>query len=130
VYWVHITNMYLNFAVYTVKRLIRILIICRIVALLFFNYLVLKYSALNSLQFCEQTYTIQCIVKETGTNFQSSIHLPKDMCSMYHVLFTFGRLLYITYLLYVPGMVYVWKAAIHYIIYSIFDFTYFSTVVY
>ena len=49
---------------------------------------------------------------------------------MYHVLFTFGRLLYITYLLYVPGMVYVWKAAIHYIIYSIFDFTYFSTVVY
>ena len=44
-----------------------------------------------------------------------SIHLPKDICSMYRVLFTFGTLLYITYLQYVPGTVRVWKAAVHYI---------------
>jgi len=40
------------------------------------------------------------------------------ICSIYQVWFTFGRLLYITYLQYVPTMVNVWKAAIYYIIYS------------
>ena len=113
VYRVQVTSMYSSFAVCMVKRLIRILTLCSIVTLLFFNYLVLKYSVLNSLHFCEQTCTIQCIVKETGTNFHSSIHLPKDMWSMYRLLFTIGRLLYITYLQYVPSMVYVWKAAVH-----------------
>ena len=37
------------------------------------------------------------------------------ICSMYPVWFTFGRLLCITYVQHVPGMVYVWKAAVHYI---------------
>ena len=60
-------------------------------------------------------YTIKCIVKETGTNFHNSIHLPKEICSMYWVLFTFGKLLYITYLQCVPDMVYVWKAALYHI---------------
>lgn len=57
--------------------------------------------------------TIKRIVKETGTNFRRSIPLPKDICSMYQVLFTFGRLLYIKYLQYVSGIVHVWKAAVH-----------------
>jgi hypothetical protein len=78
------------------------------------NYFVLKCSVLNSLYCCGQTYTIKCIVKETGTNSCSAIHLPKDICSMYRVLFTFGRLQYITHLQYVPGTVHVWKAAVHY----------------
>jgi len=34
---------------------------------------------------------------------------------MYWVLFTFGKLLYITYLQCVPDMVYVWKAALYHI---------------
>ena len=96
-----------------VKILIWFLIICSIVSLLFSNYLVLKYFVLSSLYFCEQMYTIKCIVKETGTNFHSSIRLPKDICSMYQVLFTFGRLLYIKYLQYVSGIVHIWKAAVH-----------------
>ena len=37
------------------------------------------------------------------------------ICNMYRVLFTFGTLLYITYMQYVPGMIYIWKAAVHYI---------------
>jgi hypothetical protein len=37
------------------------------------------------------------------------------ICSVYRVWFMFGRLFYITYLQYVPGTAYVWKAAVHYI---------------
>lgn len=89
-----------------VKIFICILIICRIVSLLFFNYLVLKCSVLNSLYFYEQTYTIKCIVKAIGTNFHSSTCLPKDICFMYQVIY---------------------KAAVHYISsqWHTLDFTYF-----